>query len=804
MANPPNFLVFVLDDLEEALLDTLLKANKLPNIKSKILDGAIRFRNAYVPTSMCSPSRASLLTGKFAHNHGVWNVVGSEGPGKFGDYLNATGDAYLPTWLGDTHYSAFIGKYHLSGHAPNWDFYRPVQGYDLRPGMYRARVNRQDIFPPVYQTKYIGDSAKEAIAAAGNRPFFLVVAPTAIHVNVFEWRQMHSFRLAGFTGMPVAFTQFYDESAKLWRQHLITAEKRTSGLYHQWWERTSASRDHNWPTWVRTGDENLVAPNTGSLPVVGWSVLTVSPTIKRQQMVRASGTDVEFYSRDIERGIASAWTKTGDESILAGTGQMPVVGWASTVLPSGNIRQQVVRGSEVGGYESFARHRDVAANTMSPWSRDPDFGETVVFGRFCGFNLIPTGGSRYVAQLMQQRTGSSGYEYWQSPEIVDFHELAKSGNDARTLGDASKFDFPDEGESLSKPFLRYRHRRVVFKSDENQLERNDPDAPRVITPVHPYYLMRAYAEGSWTPVAPGQTYNWTGNYPAGSLRANRDREGKTPASSQFRLPESKTSFNRQVDNELPYFAEATWPDLTDPVWGGQTQRDYLQRLYLDRLEQMLSIDRMVGEVVAAAGQNTIIVFTSDNGHFNGEHRLSNKIAPHEESTRIPLYIKVPGAKPREVERLVANIDIAPTLLEYAGKQWDSTSFNVDGRSLRPLLENRTVDSWRTSLLLQYRRPRDYPQDAGPTDWRFGLPDYLGLRVAAEASGSRADTVYYQYASNIDIPFTNLAYEYYRLSVDPQQVDNLTEVIIPELDLTMRQMYAASGSDMRDKDSSPIA
>ncbi len=804
MSTTPNFLVFVLDDLEEAALDTLVQTNRLPNIKRLILDGAIRFRNAYVPTSMCSPSRASLLTGKFAHNHGVWNVVGSEGPQRFDDYLDATDDGYLPTWLQDTHYCAFIGKYHLSGNAPNWDFFRPVQGYDLRPGMWRVREDRQDVFPPVYQTKYIGDAAKEAIGRAGSQPFFLFVAPTAVHVNVFEWRQMYSFRMTGFTGEPVAFSQFYDEAANRWRQHLITAEKRQSGLYHQWWARDSALRDNNWPVWTRTGDEALVAPNTGNLPIVGWSVLTPSPSVKRQQMVRGSGTDVEFYQRDIENGIATGWIKTGDEAILAGTGSTPVVGWAAVTMPSGNIRQQVVRGTEAGGYISYMRHRDVSANTLTQWIQDPDFGETVIFGRFCGFNLIPDEGSRYIIQLMQQRTGSSGFEYWQSPKIVDFHELAKSGNNASTLGNAAQFNYPEEGVVWGRSHLRFDHQRAVFPSDENALELNDPDEPRVITPVHPYYLMRAYAEGSWSPVVAGQTYDWNGRYPAGSLRAGRNREGMDPANNTFRLPVNKSSFNRQVESSLPYFSESTWPDLDDPVWGGRQQRDYLQRLYLDRLEQLLSVDRMVGDVMANAPSNTIVIFTSDNGHFNGEHRLSNKITPHEESTRIPLYVKVPGAKPRTVDRLVANVDLAPTLLDYAGKSWDAAGFSADGRSLRPLLENRTVSSWRTSLLLQYRRPRDYAGDAGPTDWRFGLPDYLGLRVAADAGGSRANTAYYRYAANIDLSTTSLDYEYYLLNVDPFQISNQTEGSIPDLDATMERMYGASGSGMRDQDSAPIA
>ena len=77
--------------------------------------------------------------------------------------------------------------------------------------------------------------------------------------------------------------------------------------------------------------------------------------------------------------------------------------------------------------------------------------------------------------------------------------------------------------------------------------------------------------------------------------------------------------------------------------GNKQQQNYLSRLLLDRMEQLISLDRMVGEVVTAAGSNTIIIFTSDNGHFNGEHRLGNKLSAQEESVRVPLYVRGPAA-----------------------------------------------------------------------------------------------------------------------------------------------------------------
>ena len=222
--NTPNILLFVLDDLDTDTLKRMLDANQLPNIKSKIVDGAVNFSNAYVPTSICSPSRASLLTGRLTHNHGVWHVVGTEGPEQFDNYLNSTGDAYLPKWLSTSHYRAFVGKYHLGSRHPEWDYFRPVEGYDPRPGMYRATENDAFVWPNVYQTKYIGDSAKQAIALSGDRPFFVLVAPTPIHVNISSWHQRSNQAQANYTGTPVAFAQFPKDPAVGWRQHLVTAD----------------------------------------------------------------------------------------------------------------------------------------------------------------------------------------------------------------------------------------------------------------------------------------------------------------------------------------------------------------------------------------------------------------------------------------------------------------------------------------------------------------------------------------------------------------------------------------------------
>lgn len=81
--------------------------------------------------------------------------------------------------------------------------------------------------------------------------------------------------------------------------------------------------------------------------------------------------------------------------------------------------------------------------------------------------------------------------------------------------------------------------------------------------------------------------------------------------------------------------------------------------------------------------NTIVVFTSDNGWMLGEHGLTSKVLAYEPSARIPMLMAIPGmAGGRSCERLVSNLDLAPTLLEFAGLP---VPVRCQGRSLRPLL-----------------------------------------------------------------------------------------------------------------------
>jgi N-acetylglucosamine-6-sulfatase len=125
--------------------------------------------------------------------------------------------------------------------------------------------------------------------------------------------------------------------------------------------------------------------------------------------------------------------------------------------------------------------------------------------------------------------------------------------------------------------------------------------------------------------------------------------------------------------------------------------------YRQRLESLLAVDEAVGSIVAALKRSgelrkTILVFTSDNGYFHGEHRIpTEKGLPYDPALRVPLIIRGPGIpRGKSVRQMVANIDLAPTIVAATGAR---ASWPFDGRSLLPLMRH-AKRNWDRDLLVE--------------------------------------------------------------------------------------------------------
>jgi arylsulfatase A-like enzyme len=130
-----------------------------------------------------------------------------------------------------------------------------------------------------------------------------------------------------------------------------------------------------------------------------------------------------------------------------------------------------------------------------------------------------------------------------------------------------------------------------------------------------------------------------------------------------------------------------------------------QRYIKDYLRCIASVDDNVGRVLdyldeSGLAENTIVIYTSDQGFYLGEHGWFDKRWMYEESLRMPLMVRWPGtvAATTADEHLVQNLDFAPTFLEMAGVRVPA---GLQGKSLVPMLKGKEVDDWRKSIYYHY-------------------------------------------------------------------------------------------------------
>lgn len=178
---------------------------------------------------------------------------------------------------------------------------------------------------------------------------------------------------------------------------------------------------------------------------------------------------------------------------------------------------------------------------------------------------------------------------------------------------------------------------------------------------------------------------------------------------------------------------------------------------------LVSVDDGIGQILShleKTGElnDTMIIYSSDNGYFQGEHGLQDKRAMYEDSIRVPFLVHYPRAiKPGTVfDQMVLNIDLAPTLLDCAGVERPA---HVQGRSWKPVLEGKDR-SGRDHWLYEYFWEKSYPWD--PT--QYGIRTRRHKYIRYPDTGS-ADP---QYLMKGELPYDEL----YDLEADPLEMRNL--------------------------------
>ena len=170
---------------------------------------------------------------------------------------------------------------------------------------------------------------------------------------------------------------------------------------------------------------------------------------------------------------------------------------------------------------------------------------------------------------------------------------------------------------------------------------------------------------------------------------------------------------------------------------GQALKGWMYQQYVkDYMRVMVSVDENVGrfmEFLKAEGldENMVVIYTADNGMFIGDHGRFDKRLMDEESLRIPLVVRYPkGIKAGSVtDAYSLNVDYAPTILDYAGV---SIPDDMQGHSLRPVLEGKKPKGWRKTIYCHYYEHPDFqfqnvPPHYGVRDGRYKLIHYYKTR-----------------------------------------------------------------------------
>lgn len=164
----------------------------------------------------------------------------------------------------------------------------------------------------------------------------------------------------------------------------------------------------------------------------------------------------------------------------------------------------------------------------------------------------------------------------------------------------------------------------------------------------------------------------------------------------------------------------------DPRWISEVDLGVSEKTIRDRAEMMLSIDESLGKIMETLSElgidkKTVIMFTSDNGYFFGEHGFSlERRMPYEESVKAPLIIKHPGIKsPVKIAKgLTLSIDLSATVLEIANVKIPKT---IQGQSLIPLIAGKKDEIRPAALIEYYSHENPYPWTAN-LDYRVVVTD----------------------------------------------------------------------------------
>ncbi|MDQ5894086.1 MAG: Sulfatase [Actinomycetota bacterium] len=447
-------------------------------------------------------------------------------------------------------------------------------------------------------------------------------------------------------------------------------------------------------------------------------------------------------------------------------------------LLSGRYTQNhgVIRiGGDRGGWQAW-QSNPIMYENLPVWLQRAGY-RTLHFGKFMNYyggpdspaeTRVPPGWDRWVTDA----TDNSTREFYGYRQNVDGEITPRLGFPYYDLGGGRD---PEGCPWLGIEICNYHTDSMSIQAEEAIRESGD----------EPFYLQVDY------------------HAPHGD---SRPPIGPEPAvrhyDSALRTPGPRPpGFNERDFSDKPKFLRDA--DAAAPL--SQNEINQIETEYRKSVESLRSVDEGVGRIIKALREtgklaNTYVIYTSDNGFFTGQHRISRgKLLPYEAALRVPFVIRGPGIKPRTRSyEPVANHDVVPTIIKLADARAQLT---IDGRSMKPFWVDPKKRSRRPILLSSYQQvtnliPGDYPEepevvsgDGGEGDASVSVrsPDqnYVGIRLGP-----------YKF-----IRYENGESELYVLSEDPAELENRAldpryRYVIRYLDEQLQALRGCKGQTCR--------
>lgn len=241
----------------------------------------------------------------------------------------------------------------------------------------------------------------------------------------------------------------------------------------------------------------------------------------------------------------------------------------------------------------------------------------------------------------------------------------------------------------------------------------------------------------------------------------------------------------------------TYPGLPYPLHdldSVQKRKRIYQKFVKDFMRCGAAIDDNIGRLLdfldeEGLSENTIVIYTSDQGYFLGEHGFFDKRLIYEESLRMPFVIRYP----REIEGgsrvddIILNIDFPALLADYAGANVDY----MQGMSFRQNLKGNTPDTWRIQMYYRYwLHQTQRPAHFGIRNERYKLAFFYGQGLGMKGASTES---------------TKPAWEFYDLEKDPHELHNAIEdEEYVDIIANMKHQLSSERTNCKDSDnSSPI-